>query len=111
MANAAVASTTATTISGRKYGSMSRDRRWALRWSYFFLILFAIFFLTPPIYMLITSLKTSAEISTATNPWWVLDPTLGNYIELLGSSQYLMFFRNSAIVSVVVVAITMLISV
>ena len=34
-----------------KYGSMSKDRRWALRWSYFFLVLFAIFFLTPPIYM------------------------------------------------------------
>ena len=43
-----------------KYGSMSRDRQWALRWSYFFLVLFAIFFLLPPIYMLITSLKTSA---------------------------------------------------
>jgi multiple sugar transport system permease protein len=96
---------------GRPYGSMSRDRRWALRWSYFFLILFAIFFLTPPIYMVITSLKTSAEISTATNPWWVFNPTLANYIELLGSSQYLTFFRNSAIVSVFVVAITMLISV
>ena len=54
-----------------RYGSMSRDRRWALRWSYFFLVMFAIFFLTPPIYMLITSLKTSAEISAATNPWWV----------------------------------------
>jgi multiple sugar transport system permease protein len=96
---------------GRPYGSMSRDRRWALRWSYFFLFLFAIFFLTPPIYMLITSLKTSAEISAATNPWWVFNPTFGNYIELLGSSQYLTFFRNSAIVSVFVVAITMLISV
>ena len=30
----------------RQYGSMSRDRRWALRWSYFFLVLFAIFFWT-----------------------------------------------------------------
>ena len=60
----------------RKYGSMSRDRTWALRWSYFFLVLFAIFFLTPPVYMLITSLKTSAEISAATNPWWVFNPTL-----------------------------------
>ena len=68
-----------------RYGSMSRDRRWALRWSYFFLMLFAIFFLTPPIYMLITSLKTSAEISAATNPWWVYNPTLGNYVELLTS--------------------------
>jgi multiple sugar transport system permease protein len=94
-----------------KYGSMSRDRRWALRWSYFFLVVFAIFFLTPPIYMLITSLKTSAEISAATNPWWVFNPTLGNYIELLGSNQYLTFFRNSALVSIIVVAITMLISV
>ena len=95
----------------RRYGSMSRDRRWALRWSYFFLTLFAIFFLMPPVYMLITSLKTSAEISAATNPWWVYHPTLGNYVELLTSRQYLTFFRNSALVSVIVVAITMLISV
>jgi len=94
-----------------RYGSISRDRRWAMRWSYFFLVLFAIFFLMPPIYMLITSLKTSAEISAATNPWWVHNPTLGNYIELLTSNQYLTFFRNSALVSVIVVTITMLISV
>jgi multiple sugar transport system permease protein len=94
-----------------RYGSMSRDRQWALRWSYFFLVLFAIFFLLPPIYMLITSLKTSAEISAATNPWWVFHPTLENYRELLTSNQYLIFFRNSAIVSVFVVSITMLISV
>ncbi|HVY43771.1 MAG: carbohydrate ABC transporter permease [Bacteroidota bacterium] len=94
-----------------RYGSVSRDRLWALRWSYFFLVLFAIFFLLPPIYMLITSLKTSAEISAATNPWWVYSPTLDNYRELLGSNQYLTYFRNSAIVSVIVVALTMLISI
>lgn len=94
-----------------RYGSMKRDRAWALRWSYFFLILFAIFFLLPPIYMLITSLKTSAEISAAVNPWWVFNPTLANYAELIGSRDYQVFFRNSAIVSVVVVTITMLISV
>jgi multiple sugar transport system permease protein len=91
--------------------SMHRDRVWALRWSYAFLTLFAVFFLLPPVYMLITSLKTSAEISAATNPWWVYRPTLDNYLELLSSRQYLMFFRNSAIVSVCVVTITMLISV
>lgn len=107
---------TVTATAGRKigrprYGSMSRDRTWALRWSYFFLTLFAIFFLLPPIYMLITSLKTSAEISAATNPWWVYKPTLSNYVELLGSNTYLTFFRNSAIVSIFVVTITMLISV
>lgn len=94
-----------------KYGSMSRDRTWALRWSYFFLVLFAIFFLTPPIYMLITSLKSSAEISAATNPWWVFHPTLSNYVELLTSNQFLRFFWNSSIVSIVVVIVTMLISI
>ncbi len=94
-----------------KYGSMSRDRRWAMRWSYVFLTLFAIFFLTPPIYMFITSLKTSAEISAATSPWWIYHPTLSNYVELLTSSVYLTFFRNSAIVSIFVVIITMMISV
>ena len=95
----------------RKSRSTSRDRRWALRWSYFFLTLFAIFFLMPPLYMLITSLKTSAEISAATNPWWVHHPTLGNYVELLTSPQFLTYFRNSALVSLIVVALTMLISV
>ena len=94
-----------------RYGSMKRDRTWALRWSYFFLVLFAIFFLLPPVYMVITSLKTSAEISAATNPWWVYNPTLSNYAELLGSRDYQIFFRNSAIVSIVVVTITMLIAI
>ena len=90
---------------------MRRDRKRALYWSYFFLMLFVVFFLTPPIYMMITSLKSSAEIGAITNPWWVYDPTLENYWALLGSEQYLTFFKNSAIVSVVVVIITMLISI
>src|SRR2546428_4763912 len=93
-----------------KYGSMSRDRAWALRWSYFFLTLFAIFSLVPPLYMVITSLKSSAEISAATNPWWIFHPTLENYISLLTSNQFLRFFWNSAWVSIIVVTITMLIS-
>src|ERR1700719_4666239 len=108
---AATLATDAAPARSRTYGSMSRDRRWALRWSYFFLTLFATFFLLPPVYMLITSLKTSAEISAATNPSWVYNPTLGNYIELLSSSQFLTYFRNSAVVSIFVVATTMLISV
>src|SRR3954465_15959354 len=94
-----------------RYGSMSRDRKRALGWSYFFLVLFEIFFLTPPLYMFITWLTTSAEISAATNPWWVFNPTLSNYIELLTSSTYITFFRNSALVSIFVVCITMIISV
>lgn len=92
-------------------GSIQKSRRQALFWSYVFLVIFAIFFLTPPIYMLVTSLKSSGEISAVTNPWWVYEPTLENYVELLTQNQFLVFFRNSVVVSVTVVAITMLISV
>jgi multiple sugar transport system permease protein len=91
--------------------SISRSRRTALFWSYVFLVIFAIFFLMPPFYMLITSLKSSAEIAAVTNPWWVFHPTLDNYIALLTQKNYLTFFRNSAAVSVVVVIVTMLIAI
>jgi len=109
MANAAIAAGAPTRP--LRYGSISRDRRWALRWSYFFLTLFAIFFLMPPFYMLITALKSKEEIAAITNPWWVSAPTLSNFIELLTQNAYMTFFRNSAIVSICVVIITMLISV
>ena len=109
MANAAIAAGAPTR--NLRYGSMSRDRKWALRWSYFFLVLFAIFFLMPPFYMLITALKSKEEIAAITNPWWVSAPTLSNFIDLLTQNAYMTFFRNSAIVSICVVVITMLISV
>jgi multiple sugar transport system permease protein len=92
-------------------GSISRGRKRALYWAYFFLVVFVVFFLTPPLYMLITSLKSSAEIGAATNPWWVYHPTLANYGALLGSAQFLTFFKNSVVVSVCVVALSMVIAV
>jgi multiple sugar transport system permease protein len=107
---AAIAPTAGTARAARAT-SLKHERRRALYWSYFFLVLFAVFFLTPPIYMLITSLKSSAEVGAVTNPWWVYHPTLENYKALLTSAEYLTFFRNSAIVSLVVVVITMLISI
>lgn len=94
-----------------KHGSLRRSRRWALWWSYVFLVLFAVFFLMPPVYMLIMGLKTSSEIAAMTNPWWVYHPTLENFKALLTSTQYLTFFRNSAVIAVAVVVITMLIAV
>jgi len=94
-----------------KRASMKNDRRRAMLWSYVFLCIFVVFFLTPPVYMLITSLKTSAEISAAVSPWWIFAPTLDNYFELLTSPTYVRFFRNSALVSALVVAITMAVSI
>src|SRR5580700_1161790 len=94
-----------------RYDSISRGRKKALYWSYFFLVLFVIFFLTPPLFMLVTSFKSSAEIGAVTNPWWVYHPTLENYFTLLTDPQFLTFFRNSALVSVCVVSVTMVIAV
>jgi multiple sugar transport system permease protein len=101
----------AVALSAPVRGSMRKDRRRALYWSYFFLIVFAVFFLTPPLYMLITSLKTSGEISAARLPWWVFQPTLENYFALVASEDYRNFFINSVLVSLSVVAVTMVISI
>ena len=95
-----------------KAGSLRSERRWALIWAYISLIFSAIILLTPPVYMLITSLKTSAEIADQKgNPWIVRNPTLDNDWELITNSLFQGFFINSVVVTVVVVALTMVISI
>ncbi len=94
-------------------GSLKRNRRWALILSYFFLILFAIFFLVPPYYTLVTATKNSEQISNQnTNPWLpVLPPTRENIDTLWNKTDFPIYLRNTAIVTVCVVALTMVISV
>jgi multiple sugar transport system permease protein len=94
-------------------GSLRRNRRWALIASYFFLILFAIFFLVPPYYALVTATKTSEQISNQnTDPWLPAIPaTLDNINTLLHKTDFPIYFRNTAIVTVCVVLITMVIAV
>jgi multiple sugar transport system permease protein len=97
---------------GRKVGSLRQERRWALITAYASLIVAAIVMLAPPFYMLITSLKTSAEISNPTGtPWVVRDPTLANYAAIIGDPMFRGFFWNSITVTVLVVIVTMVISV
>jgi len=112
MTSAALPSTAAATAAEANESKMAgSDRKWALRWAYVFLCLFAAFAMMPPIYMLITGLKTSNEISAATSPWWVFNPTLSNFTELITSPLFQTFFINSSLVAVITVIITMLISV
>ena len=89
------------------------NRRWALYASYFFLVLFIIFFLFPPYYMLITSFKTNEEISSlAGNPWIInQDPTLEHYRNLLFNTSFLVYFKNTVIVAVSTVVISMTVSI
>jgi multiple sugar transport system permease protein len=97
----------------KRRASLHRSRRWALFASYFFLILFAIFFLMPPYSMIVTSFKSDAEVARmATNPWIIADGiTLDQYKILFNNTDFLIYFKNTAIVTVCVVVVTMVISV
>ena len=95
-----------------KAGSLHAERRWALWTAYVSLVVSAIILLAPPVYMLITSLKTSAEIADQRgNPWIVRNPTLDNYWTLMNDSLFQGFFINSVIITVIVVSLTMVISI
>ena len=94
-----------------KAGSLRRERRRVLVGAYIALAVFVVFFLTPPFHMLVTSLKSSAEVADLSgNPWLVRNPTLANYWVLLTEGNYLKHFANSILVTLCVVAITMLVS-
>ena len=111
MSTAAVAAGAPRSLGVR--ASLSRNRRWALITSYVFLVIFAIFFLIPPYYMVVTALKSDAEVAhMATNPWIVANGfTLDQFKILLTQTDFLIFFKNTIIVTVCVVAITMVVSV
>ncbi|WP_431281772.1 carbohydrate ABC transporter permease [Humitalea sp. 24SJ18S-53] len=96
----------------RKTGSLHSERRWALWSAYISLIFAAIIMLAPPFYMLMTSLKSSAEIADLSgNPWIVRSPTLENFWGIISNPMFRGFMYNSIIITASVVVITMIISV
>jgi multiple sugar transport system permease protein len=93
-------------------GSLHNQRAWALYGSYAALTVFVIMFLVPPFYTIITSLKSSAEISAQTgSPWLVKHPTLDNFIFLITYPNFQIYFLNTVLVTIAVVVVTMVISV
>ena len=97
----------------RKHHSLHRQRTWALWASYIALGFFVVIFLAPPYYMIVTSLKSNAEVAhMATSPWWIANGvTFEHFRMLLRETDFLIFFKNTAIVTVCVVVITMVVSV
>jgi multiple sugar transport system permease protein len=107
--------TATATVAGQGGGITSwftKDRRWTLILSYIALFAFIVAFLFPPYYMLVTSLKTNEEIaSLAGNPWIVNESiTFEHYWDLLTNTSFPRYFWNTAWVTVLVVAITMVVS-
>jgi multiple sugar transport system permease protein len=95
----------------RRRPSLARERRWALWASYTALVFFAIGFLIPPYFELITSLKTSQEIGSGNDPWFTRHPYLGNFLSIIHDPDFQAFFFNSVKITLVVVAGTLVISV
>lgn len=110
-----MATQAATGASGVFTGKSSKpgERRWALYASYACLLVFILFFLFPPYYMLITSFKTNAEIASQSgSPWLITEGmTLDHYRELLAESNFLTYFWNTVVVTVLTVVISMLVSI
>jgi multiple sugar transport system permease protein len=98
--------------SRRRHHSLHRQRAWALWGSYIALGFFVVIFLVPPFYTLMTSFKSSAEISAQSgNPWFPHHPTLENFWYLITYPNFQTYYLNSVIITVLVVAISITISV
>jgi multiple sugar transport system permease protein len=96
----------------RRMTRTQRRRAWALWGSYAALATFVFVFLVPPFYMLMTSLKTDADIAAEVgNPWIVRHPTLQNFIDLFMMPNFRGYFINSVMVTAVTVSVSMVISV
>lgn len=91
-----------------------QSRRTAtLLFSYAVILLFVAFFLFPPYWMAITSLKTNQEIEGLKGIPLLIQQgvTFRHYQDLFAKTDFLLYFRNSVLVTVPVVLVSMLISV
>jgi multiple sugar transport system permease protein len=92
--------------------SLHRQRTWALWGSYIALTVFVIMFLVPPFYTLMTSLKSSAEISAQQgSPWMVRHPTLENFWYLITYPNFQTYYLNSVMITIATVVVSMVIAV
>ena len=93
-------------------GSTSVTLRVALFWSYIALSVFVVMFLIPPFYTLMTSLKSSKEISAQTgSPWIVQHPTLENFWYLITYPNFQTYYLNSVLITICTVVISMTIAI
>ncbi|MEJ0016246.1 MAG: carbohydrate ABC transporter permease [Acetobacteraceae bacterium] len=92
--------------------SLHKQRTWALWGSYAALSVFVVMFLVPPFYTLMTSLKSSREISAQSgSPWIVQHPTLENFWYLITYPNFQTYYLNSVMITICTVVISMVIAI
>jgi multiple sugar transport system permease protein len=102
--------TTTTPTAGAEGPSMRQRRRLSTLLTYTLLVLIALLFLLPLLWMLSTSLKPESEWFTRTLRWIPRRPTLENYARIFESSQtpIARWFLNSVGVATAVTALTLI---
>jgi multiple sugar transport system permease protein len=73
-------------------------------WLYAILTIAVLAVAAPFIWMLLGSVKSTAELRQTPPTWWPEDPTLDNYAQLFSKANFGAYFLNSTIVAVVVTA-------
>lgn len=74
---------------------------------YLLLGLMLLFALFPVYWMLVTSIKTDADIYTRVPQFWPRNPTISAYKALIRETDFLKWLRNSLVVSTVVTCLTL----
>jgi alpha-1,4-digalacturonate transport system permease protein len=80
-------------------------------WRLTFVALTLFVFLMPPLWLFLSSLKSQQEIFQWPPTIFPAQPTLQNFIDTVSRAKFLIFFRNSAVVSVLSALISVTISV
>jgi len=93
--------------------SVRTRRQAALLACYGVIFLFMVFFLFPPYWMALTSFKTNQEIESLSGIPFLIQQgaTLKHYRDLFTKTDFLVYFKNSAMVTVIVVVLSMATSV
>jgi multiple sugar transport system permease protein len=64
----------------------------------------------PVLWILLTSLKTEAELVSKPITWWPANPTLDNYVKAFADQPLLKFLGNSAIVAIGATLVSLVVS-
>lgn len=80
-------------------------------WRFAAVALVILMFLLPPVWLLLSSLKSQAEIFQWPPSLWPQNPSIQAYIDTFSRANFLVYFQNSAIVSVLAAMLSVTISV
>lgn len=80
-------------------------------WRFVALAFVVLMFLLPPVWLLLSSLKSQSEIFQWPPSLWPQNPTIQGYVDTLGRANFLLYFQNSAIVSVLAAMLSVTVSV